>query len=236
MSEGEVEIVFLSVRPWFKIAFITAHDPKLLFITAPDPKLLSGNDEQWIVAKLATRYSPPKWTHKSLYCQKKLLIYLLSMPYKFVFVFVCFFQRWCFDSFKYWCKIFIAWVFKLSGPISLKFQNNRRFMREIRHRQDIWDSIFLSSEVFTTKTKSSCLTCELITYLGVLKLAENLWTFFLSKDFFQHFSLSPLSSQAKGILVLFVTCSLIVLSSENRREIGKNVGKKSSKVLSRRRP
>ena len=48
---------------------------------------------------------------------------------------------------------FIATLLLPRGPISLKFQNNRCFMRDIWHWQVIWDSIFSASEVFTTKNK-----------------------------------------------------------------------------------
>ena len=48
---------------------------------------------------------------------------------------------------------FIATLLLPRGPISLKFQNNRCFMRDIWHWQVIWESIFSASEVFTTKNK-----------------------------------------------------------------------------------
>ena len=48
---------------------------------------------------------------------------------------------------------FIATLLLPRGPISLKFQNNCCFMRDIWHWQVIWDSIFSASEVFTSKNK-----------------------------------------------------------------------------------
>ena len=63
--------------------------------------------------------------------------------------------------------------FKISRSLCEKFDTDA----------DIQDSIFLASEVFTTKTKSSCLTSQLITYLGVVKLEENFLNFLRLKRF-----------------------------------------------------
>ena len=67
--------------------------------------------------------------------------------------------------------------FKISRSLCEKFDTDA----------DIQDSIFLASEVFTTKTKSACLTSQLITYLGVVKLEENFLNFLRLKRFLPAF-------------------------------------------------
>ena len=87
--------------------------------------------------------------------------------------------------------------FKISRSLCEKFDTDA----------DIQDSIFLASEVFTTKTKSACLTSQLITYLGVVKLEENFYELSSSQKISSSISLGPLCLRKPKVFSYYLSLS-----------------------------
>ena len=93
---NETKLLFY-LCSWSKIAF---------YLCSADPKLLSGNDEQWKVASLATRYSQLQNGRINLDCQAKLWIYLTIKLFKLYYLSFKF-------VFLFWCLFFVFWQFQV---------------------------------------------------------------------------------------------------------------------------
>ena len=131
---------------------------------------------------------------------------------------------------------FIATLLLPRGPISLKFQNNRCFMRDIWHWQVIWESIFSASEVFTTKNKVKLFDFWTHYIPRSSQVGGKSLTFLVSNGVSEHFSWPPLSSWCQRYFLEIYHYSISLLPQTQLWSNVENSLHNWSKVLPRRRP